>query len=246
MNTLKNATGRIWEHIPAGNETQSRKDYLHTGRLLLSTQALLALKDEDLANLLNCIENVRQQASKEGLQQVEEFRSKDGLTIHLHDSLSKTEMQHYQPNANALYMAHTGIIRLPDEAGTVSGRIQWMKSILLSNSPKAPVSVLGWERQPQDNKDSGGYYFNGMVYTTQRIASELPPEDYMMILRDTLLFALASPDGIDYIQSYENKFKKQKVFVIDNFSRKLLESTEAKEEIKVKNHYLTILFADEY
>ncbi|MCW3108644.1 MAG: hypothetical protein JWQ09_3150 [Segetibacter sp.] len=247
MKSKQNLQGRTWKHQPLPEGIKG--DYAFNGKLLLSVGALRTLnEDEDLLQLAECLELVKTKTGEQGLHANESFVSNDGVRVFICDTLSKEETQKLEQKPGIRYMLDTAIICLPDELKTMRDRADWMKNLLLSTGGKQTdlTEQFGWKRQKQENIEYSSHFFNGMVYSTQRISSELNELEQRAIMEDLLLFAAKKPEGIDYLQVYVNTKTKQKIFAIDNYSRTVLDDPNGLLENKIRHHYTTLLFAEEY
>ena len=99
-----------------------------------------------------------------------------------------------------------------------------------------------WSRQPQER--DGDYYFNGRVFMTRGVQSELTAEEIGWIIRD-LRRAVDRHGGLDYLQVYESN-EGRTVWVIDQLSRSMKESGEYSTEQIREFDYLTLLLPSEY
>lgn len=95
-----------------------------------------------------------------------------------------------------------------------------------------------WTRQPQEQE--GDYWFSGKGLMTAGINADLHQLEIKQILDDLYSF-IEEKQGVDYLQVYTSN-KGDKIFIIDQLSKSMIESKRWKEE---DNHF-TILFAHEY
>lgn len=99
-----------------------------------------------------------------------------------------------------------------------------------------------WTRKPQEQE--GEYYFNGKTFVTSGISENLTEEEIKYIVMD-ILQAVKTQDGIDYLQVYENG-EGDKIFVIDQLNKSMLEGNGYTEKQKEEYNYFTIMFNHEY
>jgi len=99
-----------------------------------------------------------------------------------------------------------------------------------------------WTRKPQEC--DGDYFFNGRGVMTVEIGKNLTQGEIMEIYFDLHNFVEAN-NGIDYLVVYESN-QKDKIFIIDQLSKAMLEGDGYTEEQKEEYNYYTIMFAHEY
>lgn len=99
-----------------------------------------------------------------------------------------------------------------------------------------------WTRKPQELE--GDYFFNGMGVMTRAIAKTIPQEELLEIYVDLHAF-VEKMNGIDYLVVYESN-QDDKIFIIDQLSKSMLEGNGYTKEQKQEYNYYTIMFAHEY
>ena len=102
------------------------------------------------------------------------------------------------------------------------------------------ISDFGWERQPQEY-DKGDYWFNGTILITKGISTELLEGEIATIVADAINLA-TQKQGIDYLIVYKHKTTGQKLFFIDQVTKKSLQKGDHPPE----HNYATLMFAEEY
>lgn len=96
-----------------------------------------------------------------------------------------------------------------------------------------------WKRLPQEQQ--GNYWFNGRLFVTRRVFSEISSEEIVEIIADIQTF-VAEEKGIHYLQVYVNEATTRKIWVIDQLSKEQKESGSFATE----DNLYTILFPEEY
>lgn len=89
--------------------------------------------------------------------------------------------------------------------------------------------------------ENGDYFFTGDFYVTRGVMATLDEREVHAIhLEIKRLVELKG--GQDYLQVFKKKRGKQKLFLIDNLSREMLNSGSYSKE----DNYCTLMLAEEY
>lgn len=99
-----------------------------------------------------------------------------------------------------------------------------------------------WTRKPQEQ--GGDYFFNGRGIKTREIAENLTQAELAEIIVDLHNFVEAN-NGIDYLVVYESN-QGDKIFIIDQLSKSMLEGDGYTEDQKKEYNYYTVMFNYEY
>ena len=94
-------------------------------------------------------------------------------------------------------------------------------------------------QKPEYN--SGDYYFSGNFYVTRGVVETLDEREIHAIHLE-IKRLVESKGGQDYLQVFKQKRGKQKLFLIDNLSREMLNSGQYSNE----HNYCTLMLAEEY
>lgn len=95
-----------------------------------------------------------------------------------------------------------------------------------------------WTRQPQEHQ--GTYQFNGKLYVTTRVTTEISSEEIKSILYDLQIFVIQN-NGADYLQAYHSD-DGRRIWIIDQLNKEMIESGEYDPDF----NYYTVLFPEEY
>ncbi len=99
-----------------------------------------------------------------------------------------------------------------------------------------------WIRQPQEKE--GTYEFTGFILVTKGVREILSEAEIINIVFDVKK-AVWKTGGLDYLQVYKNE-AGQKIWLIDQLNKEMLQSDDFTELQKEEYNHFTILLPEEY
>lgn len=103
--------------------------------------------------------------------------------------------------------------------------------------------MYDWKLLPQ--KTEGDYFFDGTMYVTSLIRSELSRFEIHQ-LQLQINQAVHRAHGLDYLQVFEHQRSGRRICCIDRLSRSLMEEWQLSSFEKQQLHCWTMLFDEEY
>lgn len=102
------------------------------------------------------------------------------------------------------------------------------------------ITDVGWEHKAPEY-DTGDYWFDGKFFVTKHVQETLSKEEILLIYAH-IVNLVQQQQGIDYLQVFEKKKLKYKLFFIDQVTRESLQTGDQ----PTQHNYCTLLFDWEY